>query len=162
MVKIMVLWFSDRVSSVLELIAAAAIVLVMLLTGADVVGRALGHPIPGTYEIVSFAGALVIGLAIPITSKMRGHVLVDLVTSHASKGMVTILHVITRLMVIAIFLVIGYGIVKMGFRLRNSGEYTAVLSIPFYPVAWATACACFIECVVLVGDILKGGGDTDE
>ena len=52
--------------------------LVMLLTGSDIVGRALRMPIPGTYELVSFAGGLVIGLAVPVTSRGKGHVIVDI------------------------------------------------------------------------------------
>ena len=64
-------------SSALTAVAGVALVLLMLLTIADVVLRLLGRPIPGTYELVALAGALAIGLAIPLTSWMRGHIYVD-------------------------------------------------------------------------------------
>ena len=54
-------------------IAGASLVFLMLLTIADVVLRAFHRPIPGVYELVGFASALAIGLAMPLTSWRRGH-----------------------------------------------------------------------------------------
>jgi TRAP-type C4-dicarboxylate transport system permease small subunit len=153
---------SNLFSTGMEIIAGVALVAVMLLTGCDIVGRAFGHPIPGTYEIVSFAGGLVIGMAMPVTSRARAHVIVDLVTAHVSERAGSVLHVITRVMGIALFLLMGYAIIKMAGQLRASGEVTPVLSLPFYLVAYAIAGACFIESLILTGDITRGGGGAHE
>jgi TRAP-type C4-dicarboxylate transport system permease small subunit len=162
MFRKMVLDLSNRLSAWLEIMAGVALILGMLLTGADIVGRALRHPIPGTYEIVSFIGALVIGLAIPITSRARAHVLVDIVSSRVSKNIAIVLHIITRLMIMALFVLIGYALFKMGITLRDTGEHTSVLALPFYPVALATGVACFVECLILVGDLLRDRGEGHE
>jgi TRAP-type C4-dicarboxylate transport system permease small subunit len=153
---------SERFSTWLEIVSGVALIAIMVLTGCDIVGRAFGHPIAGTYEIVSFAGGIVIGLAMPVTSLARGHVMVDLVTAHVSKPVGNILHVITRVMVIILFLLLSYAITKMGINLHTSGEVTPVLSLPFYFVAYAFAGACLVECFILVGDLTKGGGDIHE
>ena len=58
-------------------IAAAAVAFMMLLITADVVLRFFRSPIPGTYEIVSFTGAVVISFALPYTSVQKGHIAVD-------------------------------------------------------------------------------------
>jgi len=162
MVKKAIMDLSNFLSAGLEIISGTALMLIMLLTGADIVGRALSYPIPGTYEIVSFSGALVIGLAIPVTSRVRANVCVDIVYERVSKTARTVLHIMTRLMVMVLFVLLGFAIVSLGFDLRDSGEYTPMLKLPFYPVAWAMATACFIELVILVGDMLRGEGDKHE
>lgn len=153
---------TNRISTWLEVVAGVAIVLVMVLTGCDIIGRAFGRPIPGTYEIVSFAGGLVIGLALPVTSRVRGHVMVDLITARVSSRTAGVLHAITRLMGIALFLLLGYAIARMGVQLKEAGEVTPVLSLPFHLVAYLIAGACFVESLILVGEIAKGGGETHE
>lgn len=153
---------SNRLSTFLEVVAGIALITLMILTGCDIVGRAFGRPIPGTYEIVSFAGGIVIGLAMPVTSRVRGHVMMDIVTSHLSARALTVLHTVTRLMVIALFLLLSYAIVKMGMNLRASGEVTPVLSLPFYFIAYAFAGACLVNCLILISDIMKGGGALHE
>ena len=64
-------------SSALAAIAGAALCFLMLLTIADVVLRILGRPIVGTYELVGLGGAIAIGLSLPLTSWVRGHIYVD-------------------------------------------------------------------------------------
>ncbi len=153
---------SGRLSKWLEVIAGVALVAVMVLTGCDIVGRAFGRPIPGAYEIVSFAGGLVIGLAMPVTSLTGGHVMVDLIIARVSSRTSTVLHIITRLMGILMFLLLGYAIIKMGIQLKEAGEVTPVLSLPFHLVAYLIAGACIVESLILAGDIVRGGGDARE
>lgn len=136
----------------LEFVAGAVLVFVMVLTGFDIVGRMFGRPIPGTYEIVSFAGGLVIGLAMPVTSWARGHVFVDLVTANATALVARFLHRLTRALAIALFALLAWGLVRMGIDLRNSGETTAVLGLAFYPIAWALAGAFVVSCLSLAHD----------
>lgn len=136
----------------LEFVAGAVLVFVMVLTGLDIAGRMFGRPIPGTYEVVSFAGGLVIGLAMPVTSWARGHVFVDLVTASAPAPVARLLHRLTRALAIALFVLLAWGLVRMGADLRDSGETTAVLGLAFYPVAWALAGAFLVSCLSLAHD----------
>ena len=137
----------------MEIVAGAALIGIMLLTGLDILGRAFGRPIPGAYEIVSFAGGLVIGLAVPVTSKAKGHVFVDLLLARLPGRPRFILVVITRLMAVVIFLLMGYSMIVMGIRLKASGEVTAVLGLPFYHVAYAMGGAFFIEALILFDEM---------
>ncbi len=144
-----------RLSNLMEIVAGTALVSVMLLSGWDIVGRAFGHPIPGAYEIVSFAGGLIIGLAVPITSIVKGHVCVDLLLEKLPGRIQSFLFVVTRLMGAATFLFAGYGMFRMGMRLKASGEVTAALSIPFYPVAYAVGAAFFVQVLILLSQIAE-------
>ena len=137
----------------MEIVAGIALIGVMLLIGTDIVGRIFGCPVPGTYEIVSLAGGLIIGLALPATSRAKGHVSTDLLTGKLSEKARTFLAVMTRLVGIVVFLLAGYGMVMMGVRLKVSGEVTAVLALPFYYVAYAIGGAFLIQTLILFTEI---------
>lgn len=147
--------FSGRFSNWMEVLAGIALVGVMLLIGTDIVGRIFGCPVPGTYEIVSLAGGLVIGLALPATSRTKGHVSTDFLLEKLSERSRLVLTVATRGIGIAIFLLAGWGMVMMGVRLKASGEVTAVLAIPFHYAAYLIGGAFLIQTLVLLSEILE-------
>ena len=148
-------FFSGRLSAWMEIAAGVALIGVMLLIGSDIVGRIFGHPVPGTYEIVSLAGGLIIGLALPATSRAKGHVTTDFLLEKLSDRSRSILSVTTRLINIAIFLLAGYGMIMMGVRLRDAGEVTAVLAFPFYYVTYAIGGAFLVQTLVLFSEIVE-------
>jgi TRAP-type C4-dicarboxylate transport system permease small subunit len=147
--------YSSRLSAWMEIVAGVVLIGVMLLIGSDIVGRIFGHPVPGTYEIVSLAGGLIIGLALPATSKAKGHVSTDFLLEKLSEKSRSFLAVTTRLINIAIFLLAGYGMVMMGIRLKVSGEVTAILALPFYYVAYAISGAFLVQTLVLFSEIIE-------
>lgn len=149
---------AGKASTYMEIIAGAALIVVMLLIGADIIGRIFGHPVPGTYEIVSLAGGLILGLALPATSMAREHVSTDFLTDRISPGLKRCFFIATRLIGIGIFLLSGYGMVMMGVRLRDSGEVTAVLAFPFYYVVYALGGAFLVQTLVLISELF---GDAD-
>ena len=144
---------SGRLSEWMEILAGIALIGVMLLIGIDIVGRFFGIPVPGAYEIVSFAGGLVIGLAVPATSRAKGHVSTDLLLARLSGRSRSVLMVATRLIGIVIFLIAGCSMIMMGIRLKEAGEVTAVLALPFYHVVYAMGGAFLIQSFVLFSDI---------
>jgi hypothetical protein len=47
--------------------------------------------------------------------------------------------------------------------LQKSGEVSLTLQEPFYPVAYGIGVCCFVQCLVMVCDIVKiSGGKFDE
>jgi TRAP-type C4-dicarboxylate transport system permease small subunit len=147
-----------RLSGWLEIVAGAALVIVMLLSGADVVGRALGHPIPGTYEIISFAGGLVLGFAIPASVIGKVHIIVDTVIAKLASGTKVVLAFITRVLGAGLFCASGYALIVMGTKLRATGELTPVLQLPFYPIAYAMGFAFLVTTVILLLESVTRGG----
>jgi TRAP-type C4-dicarboxylate transport system permease small subunit len=147
-----------RFSSWLEIIAGAALVIVMLLSGADVVGRTFGHPIPGAYEIISFAGGLILGFAVPASAIGKVHVIVDLVIARLASGPQVVLHFITRLLGAGLLASAGYALITMGCKLKTTGELTPVLQLPFYPIAFAMGIAFLVTTLILVLESFTKGG----
>lgn len=147
----LVYWLSRAMESV----AGFALVFMMTLTTCDVILRAFGSPIIGTYEMVSFTGGVVIGFATPITSFMRGQIFVDFFYQKFPQLTQNILNTITRLLDILLFAVIAWNLMLMGRDMFRSGEVSLTLQIPFYPVAYGIGFALIVECLVLVCDLFK-------
>ena len=144
-----------RLCGFINVIAGIAITFIMGLTVLDVILRSFRKPIVGTYELVAFSGAVVVGFAIPLTSWMRAHIYVDFFTAKLPKTAQAIFNVITRCLGIGLFLLIGWNLIKVGMDLQQSGEVSLTLQLPFYPIAYGVAVACFVQCLVLLADIVK-------
>lgn len=144
-----------RLSRFINIIAGLAITFIMFLTVLDVILRSFRRPIVGTYELVAFSGAVVVGFAIPLTSWMRGHIYVDFFTGKLPRTARSILNLVTRCLGIGLFFLIGWNLVKVGLDLQQSGEVSLTLQLPFYPVAYGVAVSCFVQCLVLLTDMVK-------
>jgi len=142
-------------STVLSAVAGAALAFLMLLTVADVLLRIFGHPIVGTYELVAVSGAVAIGLSLPVTSWVRGHIYVDSFVARLPLVPRTILAIVTRLLVLGLFFLIGWNLLKYAGTLRAAGEVTPTLRVPFYPVVIGVGVSCFVECLVMIADIVR-------
>lgn len=142
-------------TSLLNIIAGITLTFMMSITVADVILRSFRKPIVGTYELVAFSGAVVIGFSLPFTSWVRGHIYVDFIISRFSKKIRDAFNIVTRCMVIGLFLLIGWNLIKFGMDLQKSGEVSLTLQMPFYPVAYGIGICCFIQCLVIGCDLLK-------
>ena len=143
------------VSRVLNSIAGGAVTVMMLLTVADVLLRAGGRPIIGTFEIVALLLALVIGFGIPQVSLDKGHVSMEVLVEKLSRKGKNIMHTFTRLLCLGLFAFIGINLFNVGARFHASGEVSATIKIPFYPVAYGVAVCCLLACLVFVFDIFR-------
>lgn len=147
--------FFRVVNRILSFIGGTALSLMMFLTVADVLMRAGGHPILGTYEMVSLMLAVVIGFTIPMVSLARGHVYMEIVLDKLSTRNKALLNTFTRVLCLVLFIIIGYNLIMVGRELHMSGEVSSTLKIPFFPIAYGVGVCCFVECLVFIFDIVK-------
>jgi TRAP-type C4-dicarboxylate transport system permease small subunit len=154
--------YIEKLNKVMDAIGAGVLLFMMFLTVADVILRYLKMPIVGTYELVSFAGALVVGCALPQTSWQKTHVTVDIVTDKMPKGRLQVLQISTRAMAMGLFIILGWNVLDMAKTLYDTGESSMTLAIPLYPLAAALGLCCLAECLVLlcdIGRIVAGGAE---
>lgn len=149
-----------KLCRVLNYIAGCGLVFLMLLTVCDVVLRMFGRPILGTYELVSFMGVLVFGLALPFSSWTRQQIFVDFFIMRFPKKVQNGFYVATRCIVIVLFFWIGWNLFKYTMALRATSEVSAALQMPFYPFSFVLGICCLAECFVLCCDIIKIAGGT--
>ncbi len=145
----------EKIGKFLNIIAGISLTFLMLLTITDVVLRLFKKPVVGTYEMVAFAGAVVIGFSMPLTSFIRQHIFVDFFILKFSQSVRNIFNTATRVLVMGLFFLVGWNMFKYARDLQKSGEVSLTLQLPFYPVAYGVGVCCFILCLVFICDIAK-------
>ena len=151
-------WFSDKIwklTRFINFVGGVSLAFIMFLTVADIILRSFRRPIVGTYEIVAFSGAVVIGFSVPFPSWLMGHRYTDFLILRFSKKIRNIFNIITRCLGIWLFLMIGWNLIKYGMDLKKAGEVSITLTMPFYPIAYGVGVCCFVQCLVMVCDISK-------
>ena len=107
----------QALSKFINVIAGIALTFMMLLTVTDVILRSFRMALVGTYELVAFSGAVVIGFAVPLTTLLKGNVLVDFFVMKFSTRVRNIFHIVTRCMGIFLFSLLGWNLFKVGMDL---------------------------------------------
>ena len=146
--------FLKIASKILNIIGGTALTVMMFLTVSDVILRIFGFPILGAYEMVAMLLAIVIGFTIPKVSLDKGHVIMEFVLEKLSPKGQAVMITFTRILCIILFAIIGYNLFLIANEFHMSGEVSSTLKIPFYPIAYCVGVCCFIECLVLVSDIV--------
>jgi len=161
--------FSADLAKILYWIAGIGILSMMFLTCADVILR-LGvtvyhkyhwwflspfRPIPGTYELVCFLGAVAVSFAMAHTSIEKGHVAVSLVVQLFSPRVQSFIGSITSLFGFIFFALLSWQSVIYANELRTSGEVSLTLQLPFYPFVYGIGFAAVAVCLVLFVDLSR-------
>ena len=152
----------SRISESLSVVSGIAATFVMLLTVVDVLGRAVKHPVVGSYEIIALTGAILIGFGMPFTTTSGSHVFMEMLIRKLPRHIATGMNVATRLLCIVLFAVAGVNVFRFAGELARAGEVSPTLKIPIYPFTYIFGICCFLQCLVFAFAILryfeKGGG----
>ena len=140
-------------------VAGAAIITMMMLTSADVVLRFFRRPIPGTYELVCFLGAVAVAFAMAHTTIEKGHVSVSFVVSLFPKIIQDIIEIVTTGFGCCLFALITWQSMVYANDLHLHHEVSLTLKLPFYPfvygVGFAAATVCLILLCTLINRLMK-------
>ena len=134
-----------KINLYLSFIGGAAFMFMMLLTIADVILREFRCPIVGTYELVGYSAAVVLGFSLPYTTSLKSHVIVDFLLIKLSGKVQNALLIITRCLGIFLFIMMGYNLLLMGIDYYRSGEVSPTLRVPFYPIMFGIGICCFLQ-----------------
>ena len=146
---------ANNLARILYWIAGAAIVIMMLLSCADVMLRFFRRPIPGTYELVCFLGATAVSFAMAHTSVEKGHVAVSLIVRLFSRRLQGLIESITNSFGFILFALIAWQSLLYANDLRSTGEVSLTLELPFYPFVYGIGFSAAAVCLVLLADVFK-------
>ncbi|MEE4609142.1 MAG: TRAP transporter small permease [Desulfobacteraceae bacterium] len=136
-------------------IAGIFLVAMCLLTCANIVLRIVWVPVPGTYELMGYFGAVVAALSLGYTQMRRGHVAVDVLIHRLSSRRQRFLKGFNGLVCMLFFSLAAWQLVRKALVLRASGEVTETLRIIYYPFALAVALGCALLALVLLADLAQ-------
>ncbi|MEH0019548.1 MAG: TRAP transporter small permease [Desulfobacter sp.] len=144
----------DRASDALRFIGAIALAGMMLLTVADVIGRAFKHPIFGSVELVGFMAVIVMAAAMPYTYKMEGHVGVEIAVRHLSRKTRLRIDLLTRTLSLFLFGIIAWQMFLYADDIRKTGEVSMNLEFPVYYIVYLLAAGLLIFSVTILERIM--------
>ncbi|MEN6465004.1 MAG: TRAP transporter small permease [Syntrophaceae bacterium] len=117
----------------------AALIAVMLLATGNVVLRIIGVPFIGSYEIISFLGAIVTASALGYTQRNRDHIIVDIISEKFPPEIKNVVNAVSYLATACFFAVIAWQTTKWGLMIRESGELSETQKIMYDPFVFGVA-----------------------
>lgn len=151
--------FLDRaiafLSRCLVVVGAVLLTAMMLLACANMVFRAFGMPITGTYEMMGFFGAVVVALGLASTQREGGHIALTLLKGRLPAAIERLIDAVSQLACTAFFGLIALETSKWATSLMESGEYSETLQIAYYPFPFAVAAGCGVLALTLFLQFLR-------
>jgi len=136
-------------------IAGWFLLAMILLSCANIFLRIVWKPIPGTFELMGFFGALATALALAYTQMMRGHISVDILVNMFSQRMRKRINVFNNIIFMCFFAIVAWHMGKYSNTAWKSGEVTETLHIIYYPFTYCIALGCTVLAFVFLVEILK-------
>lgn len=146
---------SERLSSVLTMIAGVALLWMMLLLIGNIALRFIATPIHGTYELVQMTAVFVLGLALAEAQVSKSHVSISLVMEKRSKRTQLVVGTIVTVIAIALFALVVSALWDYGLNLRSVGSATESLGIPLWPSVFALLAGVAVLVLVLLADLVQ-------
>ncbi len=130
---------SRFLNMILILIGGVFLVGMIILTCGNIFSRLVWAPIPGTFELMGYSGAIVTAFALGYTQMKRGHIAVDVLVDKFPSGIRKALNVVNNSVCLAFFVVAAWQIAVKATTLWKTGEVTETLRIIYYPFTYAVA-----------------------
>jgi TRAP-type C4-dicarboxylate transport system permease small subunit len=145
----------ERTERILRNIAAVCLTSMALLTCADVAGRAMGHPIFGSEELVAFMAALCMAFVLPFAHTQRSHIGVEILYRKLSPTSRRLTDITTSLLSLGLFSLVTWQMADYAKDKYNSGVLSMNLELPEYVIVAATAAGFAVFCIRLAKDVKK-------
>lgn len=143
------------VSRATNVVSCVALVVMMGLVFINVVARAFGHPIFGTYESVGFLASILVAFSIAHCAANKGHIAVNILEDLLPQRMLPVLDSIVAVLGTGLYLVLAWQCLVYADIMRTSGELSMSMEIPFYPLIIGIAFGFFMLALVLLIDLFK-------
>lgn len=147
--------FLKRVSTALAAFACLILMLIMLTTFVDVVGRYFfNSPVTFAVEIIQLGMGLLVLFGLAITTLERGHIAVDIIETLVPRVISKILTAIAALSGVVFISLIAWRLWDRGMKFMGDGLATDILFLPVWPVVLLMALAAGIAAVVAIAQLL--------
>ena len=141
----------------MAVVGSLAVVGLIVVTVADVIGRQFGMPVKGAYDLVRVLGAVAMGCALPMTKAVKGHIAIEYFFQKMGHRGRTVTDALMRVVLLLIFVLLTWQFILQGNNFRDSGEVTTTLHMPMFWVPWLIALACAVTAGVTLWHLLHPG-----
>ncbi len=131
---------TEIVTSASACVAGGALVLLMLLTTADVIGRYFfNSPISGVFDLTHFAVSIMVYLGLAYCGFRGAHVVIELLYDKLPAGARRVLNRVINLVGCVLFGLIAWRTWVQSIDVRDMGEASQMMEIPLFPLYYVVA-----------------------
>lgn len=149
---------SEFVNRVLTWAAGLTLASMMLFSVADMVLRALGQTVAGSYEVIGWLSAAAMALALGSVQQHRGHVAMDLIVVRLGRRMRATVELLTSLLSLLLFAAVAWYVARYGRVLQETGSLSETLRAIVHPWVYLVAAGCGGLTLALLIDFLRSAG----
>lgn len=132
--------FVKNVSKTFEWVGVVGYLIMVLVNVIDVVGsKFFNFPLPGAFEVTSFAQVVAIALTIPIGLYLGFHISIDFILERFPDTPKRLINIFVSIVFVIFFGLILYQTLEYGYSLQVSEEIGSVSKIPLFPFAYVIA-----------------------
>lgn len=132
--------FVKNVSKTFEWVGVVGYLIMVLVNVIDVVGsKFFNFPLPGAFEVTSFAQVVAIALTIPIGLYLGFHISIDFILERFPDTPKRLINIFVSVVFVIFFGLILYQTLEYGYSLQVSEEIGSVSKIPLFPFAYVIA-----------------------
>jgi len=131
-------------------VAGGVLVFLMVMTTVGIVGRTMGEPINGVFDLTHFTVLIMTFLGLAYAGFHGAHVSIELLFQRLGPGTQRVLNRLINLAGCLIFLVIAWRTLVYSFLVREINETSQLLEIPFYPFYWLAAFGSLLFALVML------------
>lgn len=147
--------WNARLARALGWIGGLALVAMMALSCANIVLRAVWVPVPGAYELIGFAGAVLAAFSLSYTQLHKTHISVGILAGRLPRLLRRTCALAATLASSLLFCVAAEETFGWGLYLERTGELSETLILPYHPVVFAVALGCLLLGFSMFTDFLK-------
>ncbi len=147
---------------VLLVLSGAAVLALMLLATTNVVLRIFHAPFRGTYEIVSFLGAIGVAFALASTQRVKGHIVVDVLSARYPRPVRRLVDALSAAISAVFFGIVAWQVLVWGARIMAAGEVSETLKVIYHPFIFGVAAGFAIltlTCLLDIGRAFRKDGE---
>lgn len=139
------------VTDLLSKIGSGVLVLMVIITVADVIGRKLFNmPVKGAYEMGEMLLVVVVFLNLPNTEMQDGNVTIDILFMRFGKKAKKIIESLMYVLFLVISILFTWQVFVLASDEASGGFTTTTLNIPTSPVIYIGAFGCGILTLVVL------------
>lgn len=147
--------WANRLSQLGEWIGITGIVVMVLVTCADVIGaKFFLMPVPGAVEIISLVQVATIVFAVAATHRRGGHISVEMFVDRFHPRIRSLVKAFISFLGLVLFILLIYESIGLGNEYLEAGEVTATVRVPFYPFAYAFSLALLPIAMMMLVDFM--------
>ncbi len=145
-----------KISRAIDFIAGITLAGTALLIVANILGRALlDRSILGTYEMVGFLTAAVVGLSLARCALENGHIAVGIFVDRLPEKIRRAIGFLAGIPILVFLGFISYNLAAHGARTAATGAVSPTIQLAYYPFIYLVALGFFMLTLTLLLKLLK-------